>query len=703
MNRSTQRHIDKSRELQDEEAERIAELISLIEYHNRLYYTMDNPQITDAEFDELVAELKVLEAKRPELVTESSPTQKVGFSPASQFSPLRHSKAMMSLDNAFSFDELLDWARRLERYQVMGDVSFVCEPKIDGLAVSLKYVEGAYVQAATRGDGIVGENVTLNVSTISAIPKLIHFETEANSKMPKLLEVRGEVYMPINAFLELNKRQQEAGLRVFANPRNAAAGSLRQKDPKITASRELSFWAYQLGDLQPAPAFTKHSESLEFIASLGFPVSPEVRVVRGIDEVYEFCRTSQDLRHDLGYEIDGVVVKVDDLQIQQRLGFTARAPRWAIAYKFPPEQRSTKLRDIKVSIGKSGRATPFAVLEPVVVGGSTVQMATLHNQDQVVLKDLRPGDTVVVQKAGDVIPEILYPILDLRPPNSKPFTFPTHCPDCGEALTRLAGTSDTYCTNLNCPARRVQRITHFASRVAMDIEGLGEATVTLFCSLGLLNDPGDIYSLKPEMLVGLEGFAELSVANLMTAIEESKSQPLSRLLIGLAIHHLGEVGALALAGAFGDLPSLMKASESDLAALDGVGPKIAQSVVEFFASRANRALIEKLAFAGVNFTEPGYAPGVVVHKIGTSQKTDEQVLAKKTIVVTGTFEKWSRAEAKAAIRARGGKVGATVSAKTFCVVAGKNSGASKLAGAQKLGIPVIDETAFAKLLENGIW
>ena len=665
-------------------AQRADELRQLIAHHNLRYHQLDDPEISDAEFDALVRELRAVEEAHPDLQTPTSPTQQVGAAPSVQFAPVRHRTPMMSLDNAFSFEELLAWGKRMERY-ISGGVDFVCELKIDGVAISLLYEDGRYVRAATRGDGTVGEDVTGNVRTIAAVPERLSSPT---GQSPSVIEVRGEVYMPVPAFEELNRRQAEAGLRTFANPRNSAAGSLRQKDPSITASRELSFWTYQAGAMDGGPRLSAHHETLEYLAAAGLPVNPEVRVLGSLEEVNDFCRHWLEHRHDLPYEIDGVVVKVDDLAQRRELGATAKAPRWAIAYKFPPEERTTLLKDIMVSIGRTGKATPFAMLEPVFVGGSTVALATLHNEDQVAAKDVRPGDTVFVRKAGDVIPEVLGPVLAKRGRGSKPWRFPTACPACGGPLVRLPGESDTYCTNVDCPAQRDQRIIHFASRGAMDIEGLGERTVQLFTSLGLLADVGDIYSLDLDRVRELEGFGEVSVRNLEAAIEASKDRPLTNLLAGLGVPHLGGAGSQLLAASFGHLDRIMAASLEELAAVEGVGPKIATSVHEFFASARNQAVIAKLRVAGVNLAGPEGSEG-------------PQTLAGMSVVVTGTLEGWSRESAEEAIKARGGKAPGSVSKRTTAVVAGEAAGAAKLTKAQELGVPVLDEAGFAHLLEKG--
>jgi len=711
----------------------------MIAHHDRQYHELDSPEISDAEYDRLVRELRGIEEDHPDLIVPDSPTQRVGAAPSQLFAPVQHPAPMMSLDNAFDFDELRAWVDRIARIEPeVLETDFVCELKIDGLAMSLSYEEGRFVRAATRGDGRVGEDVTANVATIAAVPhSLIWKET---SPLPGLLEVRGEVYMPVSAFEELNRRQLAAGQKVFANPRNSAAGSLRQKDSQVTASRELSFWAYQIGVIEGGPQLRRHSEALELLSRCGLPVSPQIKVISGVDEVFEFCRRWQEHRHDLDYEVDGVVVKVDDLSLHAKLGATSHAPRWAVAFKFPPEQRNTKLRDIMVSIGRTGRATPFAVLEPVFVGGSTVGLATLHNEDQVRLKDVRPGDTVVVRKAGDVIPEVVAPVLSERPKGLRRWRFPTKCPSCGEPLVRLPGESDTYCTNLECPSQRVQRIVHFASRGAMDIEGLGEKRVYQLVDLGLLRDPADIYRLRAEPLVEAERLGRQSVENLLGAIEASKSRPLSRLLVALGILHLGPAGSRTLARMFGSLDALVDCPTEKLAAADGVGPVIADSVAEFFSSGSNRAVVEKLREAGVNMEEPGTTAGRFTGAVGAGAASGggavgagadgagavgagavgagavgagsvgagavgtgaiEQTLQGKSVVVTGTVPGYTREEAEEAIIARGGKSPGSVSRKTWVLVLGTEPGVAKLQKAEELGITIVEGDKFAELIESG--
>ena len=662
-------------------ADEIDALRAEIAEHNRAYYELDAPTISDAEWDALLRRLQDLEAANPDLVSPDSPTQRVGGAASSLFAPVRHLVPMMSLDNAFSLEELLAWGERLGR-RAAEVASFVCELKIDGVAMSIRYEGGRDVQAATRGDGRVGEDVTENVRTIAAVPDRLVGD------VPDVVEVRGEVYMPMSSFEALNKRQEEAGGRLFANPRNSAAGSLRQKDARITGSRDLSIFTYQLGAIEGGPEFRTHSDTLEAIASWGLPVNPEIKTVGTLDEVYEYCRHWLGHRHDLAYEIDGVVVKVDDLPLREELGSTSKAPRWAIAYKFPPEEKTTKLLNIMVSIGRTGRATPFAQLEPVFVSGSTVGVATLHNEDQVRAKDVRPGDLVVVRKAGAVIPEVVGPVLPRDDPDRPEWVFPKECPRCGQPLQRTEGESDTLCVNIECPAQRAGRIEHFCSRGAMDIEGFGEQRAHLFTSTGLVDDIGDLYSLTDEALLQLEGFGAVSVRNLLDAIEASKERPLPNLLIGLNIRRVGPAAAQVLARTFGHLDRIMDAPLEELADAEGIGPLIAGNVRSFFDNPRNRDVIEKLRAAGLNFTGPA-APEA------------PQVLAGMSVVVTGTLEGFTREGAEEAITSRGGKSPGSVSKKTTAVVVGADPGAAKLTKAETLGVPILDEAGFTHLLETG--
>lgn len=678
--------------------ERAQHLRSEIERHQRLYYGHDAPEIADAEYDALVRELETLERDHPEIVTATSPTRVVGGLVSTTFAPVEHRVPMMSLDNAMDLGELAAWGERLTRSLPEGTaLAYICELKIDGLAISIRYEDGRLVQAATRGDGRTGEDVTANVSVIDVVPTVLR--PKRGRSAPDVLEVRGEVYLPIEAFHRLrlakeaeNVERIAAGRRpepVPVNPRNAGAGSLRQKDASVTAGRGLAFWSYQLGEIVGGPDFDSHHATLEYLEELGFPVNPHIESKANFDDVVTFCEKWQKDRHQLPYEIDGVVVKLDDLALRASLGSTARAPRWAIAFKFPPEERTTKLLDIQISVGRTGRVTPFAVLEPVFVGGSTVAMATLHNEDQVRLKDVRPGDTVTVRKAGDVIPEVVGPVLALRPKNSRQWTFPEQCPcPLASRLVRPEGEANIVCVEPECPNQREQRIIYFASRGAMDIEGLGERTVLQLADAGLVTDPGDIYALTEEDLLGLEGFARISANKLIESIAASKDRPLPKILTALGIKHLGPAAAEALAATFGRLDAIMEASQDDLSSVDGVGPVIAESIASWFTRPDNLLFVEKLRRAGVDFGR------VEVSNLA-------RTLEGKAVVVTGTLEGFDRDGAEKAIKDRGGKSPSSVSKKTFAVVVGREPGASKLAKAEELAIPILDEAGFRVLLDTG--
>ena len=559
--------------------------------------------------------------------------------------------------------------------------------------MSLTYVDGVLAQAATRGDGVTGEDVTANVATIRSVPDRLD---DRRGPLPALLEVRGEVYLPSEDFALMNERLESSGAKTFVNPRNAAAGSLRQKDPAITATRPLAILTYQVGRIEGAPEgsallASSHTAVLAAMADVGLPVSPDATCVTGIDEVIARSHELEAHRHDLSYEIDGVVIKLDDLALRDEAGTTSRAPRWALARKLPPEERTTTLVDIEVSIGRTGRATPYAVLEPVFVGGSTVTFATLHNQDQVALKDVRPGDTVIVHKAGDVIPEVVGPVVAKGRRRPAPWSFPTACPACGGALVRLEEESDTYCVNLDCAAQRDQRLSHFASRSAMDIEGLGEKVVERLTTAGLVADVADLYEIDAGRLAELEGMGELSAANLLGSIDASRAQPLSRLLVGLGIRHLGPIGARQVARSLGSLEALRAASVDELAAVDQIGPIIAESVVAFLVNPANQVVLDRLVALGLTTQEPmavanGDGPGPLDGRI---------------IVVTGAVSVFTRDGAQAAVEAAGGKATGSVSKKTWCVVVGEAPGASKITKAESLGIPMVSSEHFAELLATG--
>jgi len=667
--------------------ERIEELRRAVRHHSYRYYVLDEPEIADAEYDALVAELVALEEAHPELVTPDSPTRRIGAPPSQLFAAVTHLRPLFSLDNAMSVAELEAWAQRVARAGGVPD-AYVCEPKIDGLAVVLTYEDGLLVRGATRGDGTTGEDITANLRTIESIPLRLRGDDP-----PALLDVRGEVYMPYAAFEELNRRQGEAGERLFANPRNAAAGSVRQKDPRVTASRSLGVWIYQLGVREGGPALTRHSETMAYLRELGLRVNPALAVVDDLAGVEDYVRRAEDGRHLREYQTDGVVVKVDSLPLQERLGFTARAPRWAIAYKFPPEERTTRLRAIEVNVGRTGAVTPFAVLDPVVVGGATVGLATLHNEDEVRRKDVRVGDVVTVRRAGDVIPEVVGPVVSLRTGGESEWRMPERCPFCASPIVRPDGEKVARCTGgLSCPSRLREWLFFFASRSAMDIEGLGYKTIDMLLGEGLLTDPADIFFLTPEDFAGREGWGEVSVGNLMAGIAAARDRPLARLLVGLGIRHLGPAAAGEMARAFRSVDRLLAATEDELTAIPGIGPVIAAAWVEWASDPGNRALLDKLRRGGVRMEDAGPAvppPG-------------EGPLAGATVVVTGTVPGYSREEAEEAIRRAGGRATGSVSRRTSVVVVGDEPGAAKLDRAAELGVPTLPAAEFGRLLAEGL-
>ena len=666
--------------------ERRRELVAELARLNEAYFVHDAPLVPDADYDELAKELRALDAAHPELRDVFSDS--VGAAISTVFSPVTHVEPMLSLDNVFDEEELRAWSERVERGLGDGvEPRFAVEPKIDGLALSITYRDGLLVQAATRGDGRVGEDVTDNVRTIASVPQQITLPGFGLG----LLEIRGEVYLAKEDFVRLNERQREHGAKEFANPRNAAAGSLRQKDAAVTRERPLSFLAYQIVDVNDALGHTSYAEALAQLADWGFHVAASTRSVRGTAAMVEAANWFEAHRHDLPYDIDGTVIKLDDLRQRVQLGSTSRAPRWAIARKFPPEERTTRLLAIEVSIGRTGRATPYAVLESVLVAGSRVAMATLHNEDQVREKDVRPGDLVIVRKAGDVIPEIVGAVAEEGVERGPIWQFPTTCPECEGPLARVGDESDTYCTNPNCPAQQMQKIVHFASRGALDIEGLGEQRVGQLLSEGLIADVADLFTLRVEDLVTLEGFGELSAQSLIGAIAAVREAPLSRFLVGLGIRHVGPVAARELARAFHSYDALAAAPLEAIEAVEGIGPVIAQSVYEYVRDDEAIARVEKMTRAGVTLLET------------VAESSLEQTLAGKAVVVTGSVEGYSRDEAAAAIVARGGTCPGSVSAKTYCVVVGEAPGASKVTKAQSVGVPMIAATQFEELLSTGTW
>ncbi len=666
--------------------ERRRELVAELARLNEAYFVHDAPLVPDADYDELAKELRALDAAHPELRDVFSDS--VGAAISTVFSPVTHVEPMLSLDNVFDEEELRAWSERVERGLGDGvEPRFAVEPKIDGLALSITYRDGVLVQAATRGDGRVGEDVTDNVRTIASVPQQITLPGFGLG----LLEIRGEVYLAKEDFVRLNERQRELGAKEFANPRNAAAGSLRQKDAAVTRERPLSFLAYQIVDVNDALGHTSYAEALAQLADWGFHVAASTRSVQGTAAMVEAANWFEAHRHDLPYDIDGTVIKLDDLRQRVQLGSTSRAPRWAIARKFPPEERTTRLLAIEVSIGRTGRATPYAVLESVLVAGSRVAMATLHNEDQVREKDVRPGDLVIVRKAGDVIPEIVGAVAEEGVERGPVWQFPTTCPECEGPLARVGDESDTYCTNPSCPAQQMQKIVHFASRGALDIEGLGEQRVGQLLSEGLIADVADLFTLRVEDLVTLEGFGELSAQSLIGAIAAVREAPLSRFLVGLGIRHVGPVAARELARAFHSYDALAAAPLEAIEAVEGIGPVIAQSVYEYVRDDEAIARVEKMTRAGVTLLET------------VAKSSLEQTLAGKAVVVTGSVEGYSRDEAAAAIVARGGTCPGSVSAKTYCVVVGEAPGASKVTKAQSVGVPMIAATQFEELLSTGTW
>lgn len=662
-----------------QEAERrLEELRAEIRKHDRLYYELDAPVISDAEYDELMRELIAIEEAYPELVTPESPSQRVGGAVGEGFATITHRSPMLSLANAFSADDLRAFDERVRRTLGVDVVEYVAELKIDGLAVSLTYEGGRFLHGATRGDGQQGEDITANLRTLRSIP----LQLERNVS----IDVRGEVFMSNSNFLKLNAENEAAGRPLFANPRNASAGSLRQLDPAVTAQRPLEIFVYSIGFLEGA-SVTTHWEGLQLLKELGLRTNPHARICNGIDEVIRYCEEWTEGRHTLDYAIDGVVVKVNDLAAHEVLGATAKSPRWAMAYKFPAEQAITVLREIQVSVGRTGTVTPVAIFDPVELAGTTVTRASLHNQDLIEARDLRVGDYIVVQKAGDIIPEVLRSLPERRTGDEVPFRMPDNCPECGSPLVRLGDEVAVRCVNNSCPARLIEGLVHFASRDAMDIDGLGPALVTQLVRADLVSNPADLYALQAEQVASLERMGARSAQNLMDALERSKDRGLARLLFALGIPHVGSGVARSLAEYYGNIEALMAAAAEGgeaLLSVPDVGHVIAESVSHFFEQPANKELIAKLKAAGIVMTEDQPAES-------------EGPLQGKRVVVTGTLTSMSRKEAEEAIRAAGGQPSGSVSRNTDFVVAGEKAG-SKLARAQELGVTVLDEEGFLALL-----
>ncbi len=666
-------------------AERAAQLRAELERANYAYYVLDQPELPDAEYDRLFVELQQIEAAHPALVTPDSPTQRVGGEVASGFTPVVHEQPMLSLNNGFADEDIVAFDKRVGDALHETPVRYACELKFDGLAISLRYVDGRFVQASTRGDGTTGEDVSANVRTIRSLPLVLK-----GAHVPKLIDVRGEVLMFKRDFERMNERQRAAGLKEFANPRNAAAGSLRQLDPKITAQRPLAFFAYGIGVLDGVPMPATHSALLDWYVSMGLPVNSERTVVEGADGLLGFFRAVGAKRDALPYDIDGVVYKVNARAQQDALGFVSRAPRFALAHKFPAQEALTKLVAIDVQVGRTGAITPVARLEPVFVGGATVTNATLHNEDEVRRKDIRIGDTVIVRRAGDVIPEVVSALFERRPPDAHEFVMPTRCPVCGSAIERLPDEAIARCTGgLYCPAQRKQALWHFAQRRALDIDGLGEKIVDQLVELNLVRTPADLFNLGFATLAELDRFAEKSAQNLLDSLEKARHTTLARFIYALGIRHVGESTAKDLARYFGSLNPLMDASLDELLEVKDVGPVVAESIQRFFAEEHNRTVIEQLR-----------APGRVTWPEGPpAPRAPQGVLAGKTVVLTGTLPTLSREEAKEMLEAAGAKVAGSVSKKTDYVVAGAEAG-SKLAKAEELGVAVLDEDGMRKLLEG---
>ncbi len=662
--------------------QKIEGLREKVRYHEHLYYVLDHPEISDTEFDKLMQQLQQLEVEHPTLITPDSPTQRVGGKPREGFVKVRHSSPMLSLDNTYNEEELRAWERRVHELTGRKDVDYVCELKLDGMSLSLGYDDGQLVRGITRGDGTVGEDVTLNVRTVRSVPLSIPKEKLKKAGIPADFEVRGELLMPLAAFKKMNEERETKGLSLFANPRNATAGTVRQLESKVTAQRRLDYFAYGL--LQNGRSyFDRHSKTLDALNAAGLKVNPNRKLVHSMEQVWDFIRQWEGKRDSLPYEIDGIVVKVDRVALQDELGFTGKAPRWAIAYKYAARAGITKLEDIRVQVGRTGKLTPVAELAPVSIGGTTVRNATLHNMDEIERLDVKIGDWVQVERGGDVIPKVAKVIADKEHPRGhKTFHMPEVCPVCGTKVVRTEGEVDYRCVNANCPAKLRETILHFASRGVMNIDGMGEALVNQLTERGLVKDVADIYKLTKKVLLSLERFADKSAQNILDEIENSKKLPLERVIYGLGMRFVGERTAQFLAEHFGSMEALERASQEELQDVNEVGPRIAESIVEFFNLPANRRLVERLRAAGLT--------------LSGQKKERGTKLAGKTFVLTGTLAKYTRDQAKKMIEDAGGKVTGSVSKKTDYVVAGTDAG-SKLDKANQLGVKVIDERAMEKL------
>jgi DNA ligase (NAD+) len=659
---------------------RIPDLRNIIEYHNKRYYQQDAPEISDIEYDRLMRELQELEHQYPDDDLASSPTQRVGAAPLAKFASVAHPSAMLSLANAFSPEEIIDFDNRIKRLAKVEYMAYVAEPKLDGLAVNLIYENGLFIRGATRGDGVTGEDVTQNLKTISALP--LKMRQDSGKAIPSFIEVRGEVYMESQPFQKLNRRRIEEGEEPFANPRNAAAGSLRQLDPKITARRPLNIFIYGIGEAQGVN-FSTHQEVLQKLKSWGFPVNNLIEEANSINDCIKYFDNIGTKRNNLPYEIDGIVLKVNDLKLQETLGSVSRNPRWALACKFPAAQATTTIKNIEVQVGRMGTLTPVAIMEPVNVGGVMVSRATLHNEDEIIKKDIRIGDTVVIQRAGDVIPEVVKVIAAKRTGAEKEFKMPTKCPECDSEIVRMEGEVAHRCVNMSCPAQLKEHIRHFASRGALDIEGLGEKVSAQLFDAGLIQDPSDLYFLTKDQLLALDRHGEKSAQNLIDSIENSKNPPLDKFIFALGIRNVGERTAKLLATRFGSMENLIDARIEDLTSINEIGPEIAQSIVQFFHEPKNKAVMAKFSKAGV---EPQ-------KKVASAN----MLLQGKSFVLTGTLESMARNDAKSIIENLGGSVHSSVTKKTTYVVAGNEPG-SKLDKANSLGITVLNEKEFLRLI-----
>jgi len=668
----------------DETKQRIEKLRAEINHHNYRYYVLDSPEVSDAEYDELMRELQGLEEEYPQFLTPDSPTQRVGAAPVEAFGVVEHRYPLLSLGNAFSQEELTAWYNRISKLIGGEKLDFTCEHKIDGLAVALTYVGGKLTTGATRGDGLRGEDITQNLKTVRSIPLSV------SGDAPPRFEVRGEVFLPKAGFEKLNRERAKEGLPLFANPRNAAAGSVRQLDPRITAKRPLDIYIYMLGYAEDKATPPTHWETMEYLKGLGFKVNPNNQFLKSLAEVEAYYAKWVERRESLPYEADGVVVKINQIGLQERLGDIGREPRWAVAYKFPAVQGNTVLKSIEISVGRTGTLNPYAVLEPVAVSGVTIKHAALHNEDDIRRKDIRVGDTVVIQRAGEVIPQVVGPVVSKRTGQEKEFKMPQRCPVCGSEAIKQEGEAMYYCSNAACPAQAQQRIEHFASRGAMDIEGIGEAQSVILFNHGLVKNAAELYKLKEKRaeLLKLENTGEKSVENLLKAIEESKNRPLARLIFALGIRHIGGETAEILAKRFGSIDKLSRASREELMAIEAIGPKIADSILAFFRQEENRKIIRGLKEAGVKLEEEEKA------------KPAEMPLAGKEFVITGRLESFSRQQAEEKIKDLGGTAKDNVSKKTTYLVRGADPGGTKLAKANELGTEQIDEKELLSILEG---